>query len=365
MSRNVAKLKVPGFSPNCLVGAIAAVAQHQLGLVGGLERLYFCHTFRYAKQAAILAAEGPIALLNASFTRELPVTKDAFADRLRRYHCLEVLHKGYWRFDELLDDLAELTAAGELPLTEIDFFHVRQHPYHHVLKEQHMMVVYGLDREHGHLAVCEAVYGHTRFPLDDYQAFFEEVTQALKRPFYLAVAKRTPGAAEKISLEDVLHDVDLSLANLTAPSPDRGITALQHFIDDLSAYLAEPRPPFRIYGLWVFMCDFMNNLRFVGELERDHPVLATQPWLGPLKRSLTTLNRKWFSVTTELDAAAARGDALAPPSVLPTLREILVEERACLEHLEALRASLPQLLSSPRERPPAVAPPPMKIPLPA
>ena len=338
------KLKIPGFSPNCLMGAVAAVAQHQLGINGALERLYFCHTFRYTKRAPTLAVEDALPLLNASFTRELPLSKDEFAHRLRHYYCIELLNKEYRAFDELLDDLAWLTSAGELPLTEIDFFHMRRHPYFRAFHDQHMMVVTGVDRERRQLAVCEAVFGDAPFSLDDYRGFFDEVTHEIRRPFYLALVRRTPGNPAKLSLEQLRHDLQFSLANLHARAPDQGLLALEAFVEDMASFCTPRQRPCRIYGMWVFMCDLMNNLRFAGQLKCDYPALADQPWFKTLERSLNVLSRRWFSVTTDLDAALDRGDSQMPPNTMSNLRMILADERQLVEQLGQLETLLRTLL---------------------
>jgi hypothetical protein len=332
-------MRIDSFSPNCLMGTAGAVARVMFG-VPNLSKLFFNHSYVYRAPPVGLCLHAGSDILEATFTRELPLTKEAFLDRLARYYGITFLHKPYTEFGALTDDLARL-AAQRLPvLSEIDFFHVPGHPFYRQHHDGHMMIVTGRGHTPGTLRVVEAVFGEQDFPLTDYRAAFEDA-RCRGRPFYLVSLEQFEKRDRPLDAEAILSDLERSLTNLESPQAGQGRQALAHFAEDFARFhdenSASPQRPFLIPGVWAFMCTAMNNARFLAELAAEAALDNLAEIVEWLRRKMFWLNKKWFAFNLAMERSMQERAFALTAKMPKVLSEIVAREDETAEMIAALR----------------------------
>jgi hypothetical protein len=339
-------LSIESFSPNCLMGTVGAVAKYKFA-IPNINKLYFNHSYCYITSGGQVDFLQDSHFLNINLSRELPINKNFFVKRLKEYYGLDLSYKGYHSFNELINDVTYFTSIGEPLLTEIDFFYLKGHYFYHKTHDQHMMIIYGVDLKQKCLKVSEAIFGHMDFSLEDYQAFFEEVSNKIQRPFYLMLVNSSLVTNNKINLQYLSYDLKLSLNNLN--HEQHGKAALKSFIEDLDCFYQTNsttlKKTFYITGIWVFMCNSMNNFKFMQELEIDYPSL-NKHLITEIKKLMTQLNRKWFCVTMDIENSISKLDFSVTKNIMPTLNEILNLEKTSYPLLEQFVFTLEEVYAN-------------------
>lgn len=291
---NGENLRIESFTPNCLLGVTGAVAYKKYK-IENLYRLYFHHSYIYEKKLEVkyLPETGG---LNVLFTRKLPVSKEIFINRLSDYYNLFHKYYGYFNYTNFIKDIAQLISDDEPLMIEIDFFFMKKHRYYRKVHDQHMMIIYNVDFEQRQFSVCEAVFGYFNMSFDEYFEYFSDVIEHRNRGIFVLTLNRNNSNKEsRININYFIDDIDKSLDNLIA---DNGLKSLNDFCDDLSLFLKsnDNQNNFFVPGMWVFMCDSMNNVNFINQFKKDYPDFNSDALEAVRKSSIIT-NRKWFYLT--------------------------------------------------------------------
>lgn len=173
------KMMIEGFAPTCLMGVTGAISNYK-GYVENINRLYFHSSYVYEKKKEDIY-DSDENKMNVVFSRELPLQKEEFTERLSYYYGLDYYFKEVMEFDEMLDIIEEHLKNDEPVMMEIDFFFMEKHKYYNKYHDQHMMIVEGIERDKKILMICEAIYGHFEMPFSEYQVYFNDVVQNRKR----------------------------------------------------------------------------------------------------------------------------------------------------------------------------------------
>lgn len=295
------KMAIEGFAPTCLMGVTGAICEYK-GYSDNVNRLYFHSSYVYEKKDENIY-DSDENKMNVMFSRELPLKKEEFMERFSHYYGLDYFFKEVSKFDELLDIIEEHLNNNEPVMMEIDFFFMAKHRYYAIAHDQHMMIVEGIDREKKILQICEAIYGHFEMPFSEYRAYFDDVIQNRNRNVYLLLVKKNKKNSENIIRKEwFLHDLEKSYNNLSDnKNASLGMSALRDFKNDLLEIIksGKCKNGIIIPGMWVFMCDNMNNVNFIQELKKDYPNFHSEV-LEDLRKACVVINRKWFYISMAL-----------------------------------------------------------------
>lgn len=293
--------KIEGFAPNCLMGVTGAISTYK-GYTENINKLYFHSSFVYKKMEGSIYQKEKNCM-NVEFSRELPLSKEQFMERLRKYYSLEYFFNEYTEFNDFIEEVEAYTRKEGPIMAEIDFFFMRKYSHYQKVHSQHMMIFEGIDREKKVFHVCEAVFGCFDMPFDEYRAYFQEVIQNRKRKVYLLRVKRLNfNRIQKVNKEFFIEDIDRTYRNLSQDSiPNVGMNALKEFKKDFLYVLEEEKCESNIVipGMWVFMCDHMNNVNFIQEWKMDYKDFDSES-LENIRKISIMLNRKWFYISTTL-----------------------------------------------------------------
>lgn len=297
----VKQLTIEGFASNCLMGVIGAISKYK-GYTENINKLYFHSSYVYKKmEDALYDVEQN--RMNVEFSRELPMKKETFMKRLNYYYGLDFFYQEFSDFDKLVNVLEQNIKNDEPVIVEIDFFFMTKYRHYQKVHSQHMMIIEDIDREKEKFQVCEAVLGHFDMPFSEYQAYFQDVIQNRKRNVYLLKVRKTESDVYiKICKEWFLEDIDVTYKNLSEPENSGiGMHAFTNFRDDFMQLLQVGmcRNDIIIPGMWVFMCDNMNNVNFIQEWKKGYPDFHSDA-LENVKKSSVVINRKWFYITMAL-----------------------------------------------------------------
>lgn len=295
------QLIIEGFAPNCLMGVTGAIVKYK-GYTENINRLYFHASYLYErKEGKIYYPEKNT--MNVEFSRELPMTKEVFQERLRGYYGLEYFYHEYSDFEEMVSVLEEYTRLGEPIMVEIDFFFMKKYRHYGNVHSQHMMIVEKIDREKKVFHVCEAVFGHFEMPFEEYFSYFQDVIQNRRRNvFLLKVSKKSQVKHAKIHPEWFLKDLEKTQMNfMEATNAVKGMRALINFKADFMSLFEEGilQDDLVVPGMWVFMCDNMNNVNFIQEWKLDYPDFISSA-MENIRKSSIIINRKWFYISMAL-----------------------------------------------------------------
>lgn len=291
---------IEGFSPHCLAGAAGAIAKYKYG-IKNLNKLFFHHSYLYRKEQALRLDE--TGCLNIELTRELPVSRQEFARRLLYYYGLQFHYKEYHSFPALLDDMLHLTGHGEPAVLEIDLFFNRQHTFYMHRHEQHVAIVYGVERRKNAFLTVDSLLGQSEISFSDYERYMAWAGANGGRAVNLLTVDRTQATERRIDIDCIHRDINHSLQNLSQNSSRKGLGALKEFTGDFTAYLTEEGSTagkIIIPGSWAFMCDTMSCVKWLKEFVLDDPrsiCAATQE----VKELYTRIGRTWFAITSQLN----------------------------------------------------------------
>lgn len=331
-------LKIASFSPHCLIGTIEAVSRIKYGLPN-INRLFFNYSFQYEKYGESISFLPEAGILNVFFSREMPLEENDFRRRLERYYGLVLYYKPFFEFNDLLRNLSSITEASEFVMTEIDLYGVRRHPFFRKRHEGHMMIVTSVSQLAASLDVVDGFFGHHEFSLEDYEACFRDV-RTRNRPFHLLAVVRRHDRKETIDKTELLQDLDRTLANLTSDRSDRGLRALTMFLQDLDRFYAvnsKPQErPFLVPGFWAFMCNSMNNARFLTELEKDLTSVPLER-IQELRAHMLWLNRRWFVLNLAMESSSRENEFEPMRNIRAGLHQILANEARTLNLIQSLR----------------------------
>lgn len=295
---NCKDLHIDGFSPNCLFGVTGAVARSKY-MIENINRIYFHHSYIYEKDGEVKYLPD-VNSLNICFTREIPISKDSFIDRLLYYYALTHSYTSYSDFECMVNDIARLNASGEPIMIEIDFFFMKKHRFYNKVHDQHMMIIYDVDLEKKQFSVCEAVFGQIKISFEEYYEYFKDVNENRNRGvFVLLLGKKDGCNTNKIKIDYFISDIEKTLENLVSLE---GLTRFNQFSNDFISFLqkANYNNNFFIPGMWVFMCDSMNNVNFINEFKKDYTDFKSNA-LEDIRKYFIIINRKWFYLTMALN----------------------------------------------------------------
>ena len=296
---NKKELSIDAFSSNCLMGVTGAIARY-LYKIENLNRMYFHHSYTYQKQETV-KIDHEKNCMNVWFSREIPMEKEQFVNRLAYYYGLEYLYAKYSNFDSMINDIAKLIAKGQPVMIEIDFFFMRAHRYYKKIHDMHMMIIYDIDFDRSVFHICEAVFGYMEMEFDEYLEHFNEIISNRQREINILLLKRKSENIQKINLDNFKADVDKTLNNLVK---GEGISDFLLFKRDFLDLMRHKKKisNISIPGMWVFMCDHLNNYSFIKEFEKDHRHFKSSS-LEKIKEHSVALNRKWFQLYMMLNEA--------------------------------------------------------------
>lgn len=289
------RLEIEGFAPNCLMGVTGAISKYY-DYVKNINKLYFHSSYIYKK------SEGDIFdakknCMNVEFSRELPIKKEEFMERLRRYYGLEYFYKEYNDFEEYVNDI---DVINEPVMAEIDYYYMYKYRHYQKIHSQHMMIIEKVDKKNEQFFICEAVYGHFTMSFKEYKEYFNEVVNNRKRNIYLLKVKNiVKGLNTKVRKEWFLNDLKNTYENLSKNNLQGiGMKALLEFKKDFIQLLKDKKckDDFEVPGMWVFMCDNMNNVNFINEFKQDYPEFNSCA-LEEIRKASIIINRKWFYIT--------------------------------------------------------------------
>lgn len=291
-------LHIDGFSPNCLVGVTGAVARSKY-MIKNINRIYFHHSYTYQNNGEIKYLPD-VNSLNICFTREIPISKDSFIERLFYYYALTHSYMIYSDFEYMVNDIARLNAFGEPIMIEIDFFFMKKHRFYKKVHDQHMMIIYDVDLEQKQFSVCEAVFGQIKISFEEYYEYFKDVNENRNRGiFVLRLSKKNGYDSHKIRIDYFIKDIEKTLENLVYSD---GLSLFNQFSNDFINFLEKGNYDnnFFIPGMWVFMCDSMNNVNFINEFKNDYIDFESTA-LDEVRKCSIITNRKWFYLTMALN----------------------------------------------------------------
>jgi len=328
---------IEGFSPNCLMGVIGAVAKYKYN-ESNINRLFFHHSYVYEKKEEVKYLEETEGL-NVWFSRELPIKKEEFSKRLMDYYGLCHYTAAYSEFDDMLEVIQCLNNANEPVMVEIDFFYMKKHRYYQKVHDQHMMIIYNIDFENRYFEVCEAVFGYIRIGFEEYYEYFKEVKFNRNRDIFIMILKRAEKDKNNTSyIENFIKDIDKSLNNLTIKNTQTlGLEAFNNFSEDFIHLIKSDKCSnnFFVPGMWVFMCDCLNNAKFITEFKNVCTDFYSKE-LDEIKKCFNKSNRKWFTITTALNQVYKQN----ADDFVKVFHELMELDKIIVDRLQTLNTQL-------------------------